>query len=209
MLWESLVSDGHVRAARLRRLQPWFVGSGLLLIWVGAWVASLAPGTRPEASVASIVQQRLAKAQTRAEAAVTPLQRPTLGASELAALPPVAELSEVIDAVLHSLDRSGELPTDTFTFTETERDALWKGDWHSEQLHYLKAGDLYVVAANVNVGQPTRAQAARWIGVFKKFGDKWQYGSLQGPGLYQPRPYPSLRARDIPLSLAPLLPDER
>lgn len=209
MLWESLVSDGHVRSARLRRLQPWVLAAGLLLIWLGAWVASLAPGTRHETSVLAILQQRIAKVQTRADAAMAALPRPALTPADLAALPPFAEVDEVIQATLQSLDKSGDLPSDTFDFVETDREALWKGEWRSEKLHYLRSGDLIVVAAHVNVGNAARAQPSRWMGAFRKFGDKWQYCSLAGPGLYLPRQHQTVRPRDLPLSLSPVLPDER
>lgn len=208
MLWESLVSEGHVRSVRLRRLQPWILGAGLLLIWLGIWVASLAPPVRSDSSVLSILQQRVAKARARAEAALAGVPRPALGPAESASLPPYAELPELIDTTLQSLERSGALPTDTLDFVETERASFWKGQWVVERVHYAKSGDFVLVAGYVNVGTATRPQPARWMGAFKKFGDKWQYGSLAGGGLYAPRPYPALRAGDLSLSMAPLLPDE-
>jgi len=35
LLWEELVTDGHVRAARLRSVEPWLIGLGALLILGG------------------------------------------------------------------------------------------------------------------------------------------------------------------------------
>ena len=209
MLWEALVTDGHVRSARLRRLQPWVLTAGLLLIWLGIWIASLAPGVRHDSSVLSILQQRVSKNQMRAEAALTGIPRLTLASKDVEALPPFAEVADVIDASLQLLDKSGALPSETFNLGEIDRNALWKGEWGTERLQFVKAGDLYLVAANINMGTPTRAQPARWIGAFKKFGDKWQYSSLAGPGLYVPPQYPTARPGNIAQSMAPVLPDER
>src|SRR5690348_3454575 len=68
LIWELLVTDGHVRAARLRRLQPWLIALALILLWVGIMVVHLAPAIQPKTSVAARVQERLTELQARAAA---------------------------------------------------------------------------------------------------------------------------------------------
>ena|SRR5438105_4653336 len=209
LLWESLVSDGHVRAARLRRVQPWVVGLGVLLLWLGFWIASRAPTVRTDASAASSLQERMVKAHTRANAALAAVPRLSPTASVAGSLPPLSEVAGVIADTLQSLDKSGGLPMATFDFVETDRQAIWKGDWTAERVHYVRDGDVMLVAATVNAGSAARVQPMRWMGAFKKFGNRWQYTSLAGAGFFAPREYPAVQPAQIAQSLAPLLPDER
>lgn len=207
-LWQALVSDGHVRAARLRRMQPWIVAAGIVMLWIGFWIASRAPAVRHDTSAAAILQERIGRLHQRAQAAVTALPRlaPGLPAAQL---PPVAEVAEVVAQTLQSLDKSGELPAAAIDFLETNRAALWKGEWTAERVQYLRSADVVLVAATVNAGSATRAQPMRWMGAFKKFGDRWQYASLAGANFFAPREYPVAAPAQIGLTLAPLLPDDR
>jgi len=209
LLWESLVTDGHVRAARLRRVQPWIVGLGVLLLWLGFWIASRAPTVRTDASAGASLQERIAKSHTRANAALAAVPRLAPNAPVAGSLPPLSEVAGVIEQTLQSLDKSGGLPTTTFDFVETDRQALWKGDWTAERVHYARDGDVMLVAATVNAGSAARVQPMRWMGAFKKFGSRWQYTSLAGAGFFVPREYPAVQPAQIAQSLAPLLPDER
>lgn len=207
MLWESLVTDGHVRAARIRRLQPWMFVLGLLLIWIGVLVAGLAPAVRPSNSVVAIVQQRVGALQQRANAAFATLPRPALDAAALEKLPPVKEISEVIAATQQSLDKSGDLADDQIQFKEIEADAFWRGAWGSEQVSYLKSGSFYLVAALATSGSGNYLQAQRWVGAFKKFSGKWEYTTISTAGLYQPPQLPAVAPANIALSLKSLLPE--
>jgi hypothetical protein len=208
VLWEALVTDGHVRAARLRRMQPWIVGLGILLLWLGFWIASRAPAVRHEKSAQMILQERIVKAHQRADAALAALPRLAPGAPAAGPLPPLAEVAGVVQQTLQSLDKSGDLPAGAIDFVETDRNAIWKGDWTAERVHYARSGDVVLVAATVNAGVPARVQPARWMGAFKKFGERWQYCSLLGAGLMAPRDFPAVPPSQIAMSLAPLLPDE-
>jgi hypothetical protein len=120
----------------------------------------------------------------------------------------VGEIAAVVEQTLQSLDKSDKLPTGAIDFAETDRNAVWKGDWSAERVHYAREGDVVLVAGTVNAGTSARPQPARWMGVFKRFGDRWQYASLAGPGLLGPREYPMVAPSQIAISLAPLLPDE-
>ena len=71
---------------------------------------------------------------------------------------------------------------DTVVLHCTELPDLATARAYGERVHYARSGEVYLVAGYVNLGTATRPQPARWMGVFKKFGDKWQYGSLAGGG---------------------------
>ena len=207
MLWEQLVTDGHVRAARLRRLQPWILISGLALIWIGARVAGLAPVVRPTASIAGIVQEKASALHRQAVSAFGTIPRSVLSKEDAGKLPPVSEVVELIRAIQKSLDASSDLDEHAIHFKELGTDDLWKGNWGVAQAGYLKSGDFYLVVANVAAGSEANPQPMRWVGAFREFDGKWQYVTLAGPGFFQPPGFPAVRADGLALSLRSWLPD--
>jgi hypothetical protein len=206
LIWELLVTDGHVRAARLLRLQLWLVALALVLLWLGIMVVHLAPAIQPKTSVAARVQERLTELQARAAAAFTALTRVQPQPDRVDRLPPVDEIPQVVQALLGSLSADDKLPADNVTFTKVDRDAFWSGKWPTEQVSYLKSGGTYLFAAYAHVGPSGSTQAVRWMGAARNFGGKWQYASLGGPGLYTPPGVPSTAPQAIGLSLDPFLP---
>lgn len=85
-----------------------------------------------------------------------------------------------------SLNDSGKLPFDAVTLQKVKSAAFWSGEWPTEELDYLKASGLYLVAAEAYAGSSTYPQPVRWIGAFKEIDGKWQYATLSWPGLYVP-----------------------
>ena len=207
LTWELLVTEGHVRAARLRRLQPWIIALAVLLLVGGALVSGLAPSIQPKTSVASRIQQRLGQMQMRATAAFTTLSKLTPHVEKPDRLPPDREIPEVVQALLNSLNASGDLPESNLTFSKLDEDAFWAGDWGSERVSYLKSGDTYLFAAYAHAGPATSTQPVRWVGVAKKMNDKWQYASLAASGLSVPPGLPATSPQSVALSLDPFLPD--
>lgn len=206
LLWELLVTDGHVRAARLRRIQPWLIAAGLLCVWAGIWVARLAPTLQPQTSVAMRIQQRLAEIQAREAVAFTALSRAPLRPEQPDRLAPVSEIPQVVQALLLSLNDSGDLPQQSMKLGKLAADAFWAGNWPTEQVNYVKSGSTYLLGAYAHVGSSTSQQPVRWLGALKKIDGKWQYASLGGVGTYLPPGLPSTSPQSISLSLEPFLP---
>ena len=206
LMWELLVTDGHVRAARLRRLQPWIIALGVVLLWCGIIIAGLGPSIQPKTSVAMRVQERLAQLQMRASVAFNALSRVPPRPDKPERLPSVTELPEVVQALLTSLNTSNKLPEGNLKFTKVDQDAFWAGNWPTEQISYLKSGDRYLVGAYAHVGPATSQQAVRWVGAVKNIDGKWQYATLGWPGLYVPPGLPGASPQAISLSLDPFMP---
>jgi hypothetical protein len=206
LLWELLVTDGHVRAARLRRVQPWIIASALLCVWGGIWVARLAPALQPQTSVALRIQQRLTQIQAREALAFTVLSRAPLRPDQPDRLAPVSQIPEVVRALLGSLNDSGSLPDKSVKLGELDADAFWAGSWPTEQVSYVKSGATYLLGAYAHVGPSTSVQPVRWLGALKRINGKWQYASLGGAGTYVPPGLPSTSPQSISLSLEPFLP---
>jgi hypothetical protein len=216
MLWEMLVTDGHVRAARLRRLQPWIIALGIVLIWLGIWIVRLGPDLVPGVSAQQKIQERLMKLGQQVEFTVQKLPAAQVAPEAAKQLPSAKEVAEVIAAVTKSLNDSGDLPDDDIKFTEAKNeDAFWKGDWPLENVVYLRDGPNLLVGGLVSVGSPSYPQPARWLGLFhrgeiekgEKKGDKvWTYASLSANNVgFAPREFPYVAAGQVPMSLAPFL----
>jgi hypothetical protein len=206
LVWELLVTDGHVRAARLRRLQPWIIASGLLLLWAGFFVAGLAPAVQPTSSVASIIGTRVSNIQTQANYAFSILPAGVGGQGDVNALPSATEVTEVVDTILSSLNKTGDLPDELLKLKEKDADELWKGDWETEQVNYAKSGKFYLIWANVSVGSSPYARPVRWMGAVKKTGDVWRYATVAHAGFYVPPNLPAVRPEQIVYSMSSLLP---
>jgi hypothetical protein len=213
MLWELLVTDGHVRAARLRRLQPWIIALGIILLWLGFMIIRLGPDLTPGVPAAAKLQERLAKLQQHAQNTFQKIPPLSLPADAQKSLPPAKEVTELVAAVLKSLNESGDLPEDDIKFKELDdADVFWKGDWGTEQVNYWRDGDNVLVAGNVSTGAPSYPQPARWIGLFhrgenKQGKDVWVYASVVGGNQFAPRELLYVSPQQIPLSLAPFLPE--
>jgi hypothetical protein len=206
LTWELLVTDGHVRAARLRRLQPWIIALAIVLLVGGAIVIGLAPSIQPATSVSSRVQLKLAQIQRRAEVAFTALGRLTPRIDDPARLPPDREIPDVVKAMLASLTASGDLPEGNLTFKHIDEDAFWAGNWGTQQVSYLKSGGVYLLAAYAHVGPSNSTQPVRWVGAAKKINDKWQYATIAWNGLYMPPGLPGVSPQSIAVSLDAFLP---
>jgi hypothetical protein len=209
MLWEQLVTDGHVRAARLRRLQPWIIALGLVMLWVGIFISQLAPKIQPQSSVASRIQERLAQSQQRAAAAFTQLSQVPQHVDKPESLPPASEIPDVVKAMLQSLSSDNKLPTDSLTVQEAKRDAFWSADWGTERVNYLRSGDTYLFGAYAHLGSSAAPQPVRWVGAFTRTSGKWLYASIAGPSLYVPPGLPGTRPEAVSLTLASFLPPSK
>lgn len=207
MLWESLVADGHVRAARIRRLQPWVIVLGLVLIWLGIWIARSGPDVRPQASFAGLLQERAMKLQQHAQRTIDTLPPLNLSPQSAKSLPPQTELEAVADAIRKALTATGDLPTDEIDFKKMKVDEFWRGEWPTQQIAYVEEDDMYLLGANVYVGSPSYPQPARWVGLLKKQANGWEIVSVGGSRLVAANRIPGVYASQIPLSLEPFLPD--
>jgi len=208
MLWESLVTDGHVRAARLRRLQPWLIALGLILIWIGLWIARAGPQIGANTSFQQILQQRVMDARMHADNTLNSLPRLAMQTPEAKSLPPVRELEEVIETIRKSLNESNDLPEDDIDFKELDDEDFWKGDWGTERIVYMKDGNTYLVGANVNTGNENYPQPARWLGAFKQVKSAWEYTTLAANGtVHRIGARPAVPASQLVLFLESFLPD--
>ena len=209
MLWESLVTEGHVRAARLRRLQPWLIALGLILIWLGIWIARSGPSIGANASFMQSLQQRLQDLRMHADRTAGSLPQPVVPPAEMKRLPPARELAAMLVAVRRSLVDSNDLPEDDIDFKEVDVDEFWKGAWPLETVVYSEDDDTYVFGAIVNLGNEQYPRPARWLGAAKRMKNGWEVSTLAaGNGVNAVENVPTAQPSQLALSLEDLLPEQ-
>lgn len=206
--WGDLLTDGHVRAARLNFMQPWLVGLAFALLALGSCMSM---------SIRAVdVAPRTDNATQRVSSLVEREQRPVLDAlaglpalemtSERAAdLPRASELPEVARMALAGLDRSDDLPAE-LPLARLQPSDFWAQPWPHAQLATTRAEDVVLLGAVANNGS-YYVEPVRWIGVFRKKDGRWAMASLSDSGFVRLPEGASVRAVEIPRTLRPVLPN--
>jgi hypothetical protein len=206
LLWEELVTDGHVRAARLRSVEPWLIGLGALLILGGIYMSALIlPNPAPDDRGARIAAE-VGKVQAGAIAAMNGLPSVPVPSDRLANPVSASQISRVSAAILDDLNGSGDLPTDKLNMNVVDADTFWHHQWFFSSLNVTSSGDTTLVGAIVNEGSPSSPQLTRWLGVFRRRDGHWEAVSIAAPGFYIDPTLHSTTADRIPLALKSVLP---
>lgn len=216
--WEHLVTEGHVRAARLRTITPLIVALGIALVVLGVFgFAYLSAQSGPS----SFNPQELLTRKTQE------YKRPVLermrafyldrsfAQEEIAKIADQERLSKAVQNILTELENKEALPEDGFQKLSAKD--FWEKPWPNDApvttaLVVTKDG-LVAVGAIVNAGNERSPVIKQWIGLFKKedggllsFGKKkWVFASLAGPQLYVLPDKPSVKAEDVAVSLRRLM----
>jgi hypothetical protein len=208
--WEALVTDGHVRAERLRRAGPRIIATGVLLLLVGFWLGHTGLRLVPAAVLPdarnALLSADMEAVQAPATHAFDNLPLPQVMRKEANSLAPASQLPQVVAATLASLNKTGSLPDSQIKFSHLTPQAFWTQPWPHTVLAATGADDITLVGAIVNTGTVDAPYIARWLGVFRKVGSTWQYASLTGTGFLIVPGYPSVQAGDIPMTLQAVLP---
>ena len=183
-LWESLVTEQHVRAARLRSIQAPLVMLGVLLIFLVTQFGQLTPTDDAPVTPA----QRLAQSRLQMESAVSrasqELSVPSMTFEQIQALPQAGELQQVVRATLDQLSQNDRLPDD-LKLQELSRDDFWRGAWPPATLAYIEGRNSYAIGAHVAVHDQRDRSAGgdepirQWLGVFRKYDGEWLYAAVR------------------------------
>ena len=214
--WRQLVTEGHVIAARLRWLQPWFLGTScaaMVLGFAGAWLTKPAPDYGGYATTgASVV------ASVRAPAVDAVQRMPALSVppDQVGAQVPSGEVAQVQTLILQSLQTTGSLPDSQLSFRRVDVATFWQQPWSrataDNQVASITVLDLPTlklvgtVVKDADDANGGTMVAKRWLGVFSRRNGKWVFASLAAPGLGVIPGLPQVAPADIPLTLAPALP---
>ena len=207
--WENLVTEGHVRAARLRLAAPYIVTLGVLVAIIGiygfitsSWQSSYPP-------IRQTLQLRLNEFRIPIEDNLSALaaNHPTFTMEQMKVLPPVSELPKVVETLKSGLNKDGSYPKELAdSITEVDPTDFWQGSWAPGKIVTVNKGDLRAFGAFVTLGtEYYGASVARWIGIFKRVRDGWSAVSINQPGMVYPQFYPVVTPDQIPRSLKTLM----
>lgn len=209
--WQTLVTDGHVRAARIRRVQPWLISAAVISILVG-WqlLGSIAP-SKAENDRDRVLYAAVESQRRLAQYAFSRMPAPSVGRSRVAASPASSEVATFEAQILESLDRTGELPEQLPNgprIRSVESPAFWRTPWSAGELVASSATRVRIVGGIVNSGSPDFPVAERWLAVFRRGATRWEAVWIAAPGFVGAPETPGVGIRDIPVTLSQLLETE-
>jgi hypothetical protein len=229
--WEFLVTDGHVLGARLRRIAPWLIGTGIFLILAAVLLPTTGQSSPWEWTFAfsssHIEEQRAAYMQPVIERLEkTPTQEFTY--QQRIDLAPVEEIPAAIEAILQSLKSGGGLYSPKLYLKEIPSSTFWSWEWTPQEQsadapveapHPNSDGKIpnYIYVAKGSeetyaLGAFARREieysnggkdtkAVRWVAIVRKFPDGWKLVSLNWGDFYLATSGSSATLSEIPTSL--------
>lgn len=205
LLWEALVTPGHVLAARLRWIEPKLFALGIALIIAGlsARLAyfSLFPPIDWDNPIAAAI--RFEKAPVAdAFAHIPPL---VIRPGDEGRIPPGSQVDEVVTDALAELNRRDRLPS-RFIVKAVTPESFWRKPWPINTLVVTSGSSVKLVAGVVTPRARYEGTALRWVGVFRKIGHRWAFVSLDDAPFVRLDGRPAVHAEDIPVTLGPVLP---
>ena len=208
MLWELLVTDGHVRAARLRYLAPFGILAGVLLFALGWFVLSTGPSSQQFYSNSDFIMRQRAD-EARQPVLNTFAQVPALSVSsdEVPHLVPESALPDVYKAVRDGM-AAGKPPVDLSIVKAKSAGEFWSWAWPHDRLISLDQGDLRAFGAVVfSKGQPGQSYPGpvRWLAIFRRFPSGWDDVAIQANGFTAPAGEKTAAPADLVLSLRKLM----
>lgn len=210
LAWELLVTDGHVRAARVRWMQPWLVALALIFIFLSIYLALVVHPTAHDSGLSESGGAEDAGVRLRDRVAATERLLPSLGVAqeEGRTLPLLSDVGpHVVTPLLAELNRSGRLGNGDLPVATRSIDDFWRKPWpHDASLVGAGSGDVRLVGAVINRGNAAFVSGGRWLGIFRKRHGEWQVASAEDAGFLPATGYPATALEAIPLTLRPVLP---
>ncbi|WP_270373658.1 hypothetical protein [Marinicauda sp. Alg238-R41] len=211
MDWEQLVSEGHVRAARLRAAQPAVLFTAIALCLIGAYLIMQVEPAPVRALDQGARLERHQKTSNQLRAFFRTLPEIALTGEEQAQLAPAHEIERIVPLILDSLNESGELP-EILPMQELRASQFWSLDWPVDTLLTDSKEGLILVGAvlsdePVMRRERTLPDPVRWIGVFRRADNEWHGYSLRFSGAYMPSETASLDPANYPVTFADLIPE--
>lgn len=212
MLWESLVTAGHVRAARFR-----FVAIPIVAIGAGLVILAQPPGGLAFSEAGfqrfgNIGYDYHSRAAQPVLAKMAPprLQLPPDVMKQLA---PAKELADVAKLIGDSLQTSNALPKD-LPIKEISGTDFWSWKWSPTDINHFQKDGIHVFGAVVTPFTPDPRtpnnyygiEPVRWLVIFRKEKDQWHSATLAYQNsFYVPTGATGVKPDDIPVTLRNLM----
>ena len=185
MLWELLVTDGHVRAARFRFVAIPLVILGIICVRLAAPPGGLVFRAIHPPRIAGLdreFQQRAAAPVLERFRKLTPL---SLTPEAIKQLAPTSELQEVTTDILKSLEKSSAPPA-SLPIKDISPEDFWKFAWSPTDIVHFKKDNLHVFGAVA--AQPGGYQAVRWLTIFRQDAGTWSHVEINYQNEFIRRP---------------------
>ena len=202
--WEQLVTEGHVRAARLRRVQPVLIGIATALIIVGVLLMLTIKPPQVENNRAKTLSTYVERQQWRVLEAFSGLPQPRLMPSEVANLVPGQAVLTIHKESLAGLNRTGDFPPQTLV-QEVEPSAFWRAPWPKNKLIRIGKGDTYLLGGLINAGAEDYPQPRRIIVIYRRHGQDWSAVTVIAPDFAALPDTPRAPIESFPITLKPII----
>lgn len=202
--WEHLITDGHVRAARLRRAQPALILTALMLMMLGLFFLWVVKPPTMKNERAGVLDAQVEREQRRVLEVFSGLPAPRIHRSALKDLMLLEPLTAANQQIITELNRTGQAPK-AVAIDEVSPSAFWRAPWPQTRIVMTGNGKVKLAGALVNIGTVDAPQPARLLAVYRKKGDDWRMVTVQGPDFITLAPYPSVPIETIPVTVRPLL----
>ena len=190
MLWEQFVTDGHVRAARLRYIAIPLVIIGVILILLARPPAGLLFVTTDYSTDgARLFSGFPINFQDRAAVPVIARLKPPplkLQPDVIKQLAPASELDDVGKMILDSLKANNSpLPKD-LPIKDVSAEDFWAFNWSSTDIVHFQKDNFHVFGAMVTPPPPKSGyvnmyagvDAVRWVAIFRQDAGQWRFATI-------------------------------
>ena len=212
-LWEQLVTDGHVRVARVRWMRPWLLTASIAAILAAVFLLLKVQPANEDFQDWAAIRQKMDDIAAPAHSAVNRLAPIQLSSSDSSQLVAASEIPQIINVIVPGLNANDQLPTAKIATDNQSKEDFWRKPWSYKSLVSTSGQGVVLVGGIFNMTPRTPGyenyppNPARWIGVFRKNGSIWQYATLEGPDLLSVPNHPAVAAQQIPLTLQSVLPE--
>ena len=223
--WEHLITEGHVRAARLRRVAPYTIALGIALVVIGVY-GFIHLSTQTGVSGIDLQQSLQGKVRDYRHPVLKKIEAMRIDREftedQILQIATEEKLSKAVQKIMASLEEKDALPSDDFQTLKPEE--FWGKSWPTDvpvtTALTVKKENVLAVGAIVNIGDERYSTQKLWIGLFKKSDDKawgllnsvfpenkgkWQFASLKAGNFYVLPDKPFVTPDEVTVSLRQLM----
>ena len=209
MPWELLVTDGHVRAARLRGIATPFLIAATAFLAAGISWRLYGPQLLWSAvSADTALNDHITKSKQAALKSVAAISALNLSDAEVVKLPSTEQLPGALTLIRDGLRTTDQPPSNLPIAAISNPADFWSGKWPSSKIAYLDKGDLrafgVAAASKPEVFNQTKTHIFRWLAVFRKDAGIWDDVAIQLDGFVVPNGEAATSPEYIPVSLEKL-----
>lgn len=202
--WEHLVTEGHVRAARLRRVQPVMILAAVILMVLGLALFSIVKPPTLKNQRVNLLNAQIERQQRRTLEVFSGLPAPRIKRSALKDQMSLEALTDANEQILAELNRRGAPPT-SLTIDQVSPAVFWRVAWPQRRIVMTGDSKVKLAGALINVASPDAPQAGRFLGIYRRTDGVWTMVTVEAPDFYGLAAQPSVRIETVPVTLRPLL----